>query len=245
MRKERTMGVRFNVNVTAKVLAAGMLISGGLVLLSGASFADEQSANSKVERKLDNFSTADDLGYIFGVAAAGLPTEAVQKPIATTTTTTTTTTTAPPVSDQAKAHFSAAVITEEPEKEVATATKTPESAEDCSQWKDLALEVGWPAEEWDRLNYVIWRESRCLPDVHNGLDPAGGSRGLIQINGFWCRKNQYTDYGYLQDNNVLETCEDLFDPRVNLAAGLAIWKYGEDRSGCGWSPWATRSTRWC
>jgi hypothetical protein len=43
---------------------------------------------------------------------------------------------------------------------------------------------------------------------------------------------------------VLETCEDLYDPLTNLTAGLNVWRYAEER-GCGWSPWATRKTKWC
>lgn len=115
----------------------------------------------------------------------------------------------------------------------------------CPQYYLLAKEIGWPSDQLERLDFVMWRESRCDASVHNKKDPAGGSRGLIQINGYWCRPNRFTDNGFLQDNDVLVTCDDLFDPRTNLSAGLAMYNYGIERSGCGWSPWSTRKSRWC
>lgn len=110
----------------------------------------------------------------------------------------------------------------------------------CGEWRPLALAVGWPAEEWPTLSYVLYRESRCNIGSHNKTDPASGSRGLMQINGYWCRPSKWTQAGWLQDRGILTTCEDLFTPEVNLRAGLAIWMYGEEKHGCGWrGPWAT------
>jgi hypothetical protein len=113
----------------------------------------------------------------------------------------------------------------------------------CPEWHELALRVGWDENELPKLSYVMWRESRCEPDAINSDDPASGSRGLIQINGFWCRKNQYTEKGWLQDQGILSTCEDLFDPETNLRAGLAIWLHGVDKHRCGWGPWAMKCRR--
>jgi hypothetical protein len=111
----------------------------------------------------------------------------------------------------------------------------------CGEWKELALAVGWPESEWDTLSYVIHRESRCHIDSHNATDPHSGSRGLMQINGYWCRPNQWTNNGWLQDKGILTTCDDLYNPEINLRAGLAIWQYGEEKHGCGWrGPWATK-----
>lgn len=114
---------------------------------------------------------------------------------------------------------------------------------DCGEWHDLAMSVGWPAEEWPTISFVIHRESRCNIDSWNRTDPASGSRGLMQINGSWCRPNRWNTNpaGWLGAQGILTSCEDLFDPEVNLRAGLAIWQYGEERYGCGWrGPWATR-----
>lgn len=110
----------------------------------------------------------------------------------------------------------------------------------CGEWRQLALAVGWPAEEWKTLSYVLHRESRCNIDSWNKTDTNGGSRGLMQVNGYWCKPNRWSPAGWLQDRGILKTCEDLFLPEVNLRAGLAIWMYGEAKHGCGWrGPWAT------
>lgn len=112
----------------------------------------------------------------------------------------------------------------------------------CGEWHDLAMAIGWPADQWATISYVLYRESRCNIDSWNKTDPASGSRGLMQINGSWCRPNRWNPHpaGWLGAQGILNSCDDLFDPQVNLRAGLAIWLYGEDRHGCGWrGPWAT------
>jgi hypothetical protein len=115
----------------------------------------------------------------------------------------------------------------------------------CGEWRELALMIGWPAEEWFTLSHVLYRESRCNVGSHNKTDPMSGSRGLMQINGYWCRPSKWTQAGWLQDRGVLSTCEDLYDPEVNLRAGLHIWMYGEEKHSCGWrGPWATPCDRY-
>jgi hypothetical protein len=115
----------------------------------------------------------------------------------------------------------------------------------CGEWRELALLVGWPVEQWPTLSHVLYRESRCSIGSHNKTDPMSGSRGLMQINGFWCRPSRYSPAGWLQEQGILSSCDDLYDPVINLRAGLAIWLYGEDRHGCGWrGPWATSCGRY-
>jgi hypothetical protein len=161
---------------------------------------------------------------LVGCGSSALETnlEASQEPperIATATTTTTTTTTTVPVFE-------------------------PDPDALCPEWHETALEAGWDEDELDRLDYVLWRESRCLPEVHNPTDPNSGSYGLSQVNGFWCNPSRYNPDGWLQAQGVLQHCTDLHDPVINLTAARAIYRYAQDR-GCGWSPWATRNTRWC
>jgi hypothetical protein len=108
----------------------------------------------------------------------------------------------------------------------------------CAPWMHAALSVGWPADQWSIVDRVMHRESRCTNTAFNDTDPNGGSWGLMQINGFWCKPNRWTEQGFLQDHGVLNSCDELFDPYVNLSAALAIWQYGEDQHGCGWkAPW--------
>lgn len=108
----------------------------------------------------------------------------------------------------------------------------------CGQWLDLALSVGWPLELWHQQSYVIWRESRCNFDSHYKADPMSGSRGLMQINGFWCRPNRWTDKGWLQDHGILNNCDDLFNPEINLRAAWAIYNYSAGKNNNGWNPWS-------
>lgn len=114
----------------------------------------------------------------------------------------------------------------------------------CPEWHETALEAGWQEEELERLDLVLWRESRCLPEAFNPQDPNGGSRGLSQVNQFWCKPTRYFPLGWLQTQGVLGACGELHDPVVNLTAARAIYEYAAAR-GCGWSPWSTRSARWC
>jgi hypothetical protein len=108
-----------------------------------------------------------------------------------------------------------------------------ESAPDwrCDEWMPLARVIGWPEEELPKLSYVIYRESRCRPDQHNPDDPMGGSNGLTQINQFWCKPTRYWPGGWLQTHDILDHCDELYDPRISLTASLALWE------NSGWTPW--------
>lgn len=108
----------------------------------------------------------------------------------------------------------------------------------CAGWIDLARFVGWREGQMETLKRVIFRESRCFPNAHNPNDPAGGSHGLMQINGFWCRPNRYWPEGYLQAFGIVETCDDLYEPAKNLRAGLLIYRYADRSYGNGWGPWS-------
>lgn len=89
----------------------------------------------------------------------------------------------------------------------------------CPQWEAEAIAQGWPIDQLDTLDHVMFRESRCLPDAHNTADPTRyGSRGLMQINGFWV-------YRFELD------ADRLFEPAYNLRVALLAY------SASGWSPW--------
>jgi len=110
----------------------------------------------------------------------------------------------------------------------------------CGEYHDLAIQAGWPESQWSTLSYVMYRESRCNTLAHNKFDANGGSRGLIQINGYWCKKSRYSANGWLQDKSILNTCDDLYQPLTNLRAGWAMWQYSQEHNRCGWRPWSTR-----
>jgi hypothetical protein len=107
----------------------------------------------------------------------------------------------------------------------------------CGQWFDEALEAGWSADQWPILDAIMWRESRCQPDVYNGRG-RDKSYGLLQLNvrahRSWVRP--------LVDGDFTR----LWDPVTNLTVGRALFDRAEQQMGCGWKPWVTRKTRgWC
>ena len=102
----------------------------------------------------------------------------------------------------------------------------------CKQFSALAVNLGWPQNERTVLESVMFRESRCIPNAYNSKDPNGGSRGLMQINGFWTP--------WLIERGLITSKENLLQADVNLRAGLAIYNYGVERHGYGWGPWSTK-----
>jgi hypothetical protein len=60
---------------------------------------------------------------------------------------------------------------------------------------------------------------------------------LFQINRFWCLPNRYSPQGWLQAQGILDECEDLYDPMVNVRAMKAIFDYSVEANGNGWQPW--------
>lgn len=114
-----------------------------------------------------------------------------------------------------------------------TTTTLPALVTTCTQVASLALAEGLPPSELETALRVAVRESRCTSDAHNASDPNGGSYGIYQINGFWCRPNTNWPTGWLQAKGIVTNCEDLYTPTVNTRAMVAIW------TNSGWSPWKT------
>ena len=102
----------------------------------------------------------------------------------------------------------------------------------CEQFSALAVNIGWPLDQRTVLESIIYRESRCNPSAVNRKDPNGGSRGLMQINGFWNK--------WLIERGIIERPKDLLHAQTNLRAGLEIYNYGVERYGFGWGPWSTK-----
>ena len=116
-----------------------------------------------------------------------------------------------------------------------TTTKTtlpPYTHPECVEYLALAVTLGWESEHLPMLERVMWKESRCQPHQLNASDPNGGSLGLTQVNKFWCLPSRYYPDGYLQEMQIVTTCEQLYEPLINLNAALAIFEYAD-----GWSQW--------
>lgn len=105
----------------------------------------------------------------------------------------------------------------------------------CPQFFGIALGAGWPASDWQRLDYVMWRESRCNPGVYNGKG-RDNSYGLMQLNMLAHRGW----VGPLVGGNF----SLLFDPATNLGIARELFRRAGSY-GCPWRPWTTRSTAWC
>jgi len=114
-----------------------------------------------------------------------------------------------------------------------TTTTMPALVTTCTQVATLALAEGLPQSELETALRVATRESRCTSDAFNAYDTNGGSYSIYQINGYWCRPNEYWPIGWLQAKGIVETCTDLFDPTINTRAMVAIWR------NSGWLPWTT------
>lgn len=196
------------------------------------------------------------LKLFLGSLLAGAIAFAVQEPTPTEPVTTTTTSAParvalnPPTTTTTTTTMPATTTT----TTITTTTTLPQKRQQIrrvayrhQRWIDLARSIGWPTEQLAHLDYVIERESRGKPDAWNRDDPMGGSRGLTQVNGFWCKRTKYNDHdaGFLAKAGVLDSCDDLFDPEVNLRAALTMWTYGVEEHGCGWGPWRTKGWNPC
>ena len=91
----------------------------------------------------------------------------------------------------------------------------------CGQWHDIALLIGWPAEEWPTLSRVLYRESRCIPSAWNGHDA-----GLTQVNQI--HREWISQMG-------LTFPDSMFNPVENLRFALSLW------NSSGWRPWKSTS----
>lgn len=142
---------------------------------------------------------AVDAGLQVEVAATAQPQE--RATTVATTTTTTTTTVLPIVYPPA-----------------------PETAK-CPQWWELAQQAGFTYDELEHaLDRIMWRESRCQPEVRSRT----ADSGLLQINDI--------HLDWLADHGI--TAELLFDPWWNLVAGRMV---ADQAISYGWrwtQPWS-------
>ena len=106
-----------------------------------------------------------------------------------------------------------------------TTTNTTTLPKGCAEYVADAITAGWPADQAPMLARVMFRESRCTPTAYNGKDMAGGSYGLMQING--------QHKAWLIKQGFITSLDDLFVPSVNLRVSAHLY------SMVGWSAWAS------
>lgn len=87
----------------------------------------------------------------------------------------------------------------------------------CGEHRSLALEIGWPKEEWDTLSQIMWRESKCQSMAWSGSDA-----GLMQIN------KVHTEWAAMMG---WKWPDDLFVAENNLTFAYRLWVES------GWKPW--------
>jgi hypothetical protein len=109
----------------------------------------------------------------------------------------------------------------------------------CEEWGPMMLEEGWPADReiLETALGIMYRESRCQPDADSGPD-----HGLFQINRFWS-SDRSNPPNWLAAQGIAQTHDELFDPRTNIRAALAIYNYSCERNGLDrcFAPWTTWS----
>jgi hypothetical protein len=109
----------------------------------------------------------------------------------------------------------------------------------CQEWLPMMLEEGWaPDKEMlETALYIMYRESRCQPDADSGPD-----HGLFQVNVFWT-SDRSNPPNWLAAQGIAQTHDQLFDPRTNIRAALAIYNYSCNRNGADrcFAPWTTWS----
>ena len=98
----------------------------------------------------------------------------------------------------------------------------------CSEMIGFAA-VYFDADELPIVDEIMWRESRCLPDVVSKSDDLG----LMQINWpIWA--DTINSQGFYRD--------DLFNPAVNLQWAWLIANEAERLGWCRWQPWSASGT---
>lgn len=103
----------------------------------------------------------------------------------------------------------------------------------CPQFYHVALQTGWTNDQWEQLDRLIYRESRCIPTACGVTDSPHLRKcrdwGLLQINDYsW--KTKIRSMGLQM--------EDMHDPFWNLFFARVLFDVAELEYGCGWQPWS-------
>ncbi len=100
----------------------------------------------------------------------------------------------------------------------------------CGEHYDTAIRSGWTPEEWPKLQKIMYRESRCLPNACSPSDSGRVCRdwGLMQINEYSWRRHIISQ-GYQMS--------DMHDPYLNLKFARWIYELEVSNRGTGWGAW--------
>lgn len=110
----------------------------------------------------------------------------------------------------------------------------------CPNLLPYTQAAGFPREDWEHVDYLAWRESRCATTgdgefrcAWNKTDPAGGSLGPLQVNASWAKPNRWNPNpaGYLGNLGIVTDVQQLCQWDKNLLASYAIYEYNIDTHG--------------
>jgi len=122
----------------------------------------------------------------------------------------------------------------------ATAEFTPQKApagSRCPQHYNAAMAAGWTHAQWSKIDFIMWRESRCIPTAYNGRG-RDNSYGLMQLN----MKAHRSWVGPLVGWDFTQ----LYNPTTNLRVAKQLYDRARPMFGCGFQPWKTTKQRhWC
>jgi hypothetical protein len=99
----------------------------------------------------------------------------------------------------------------------------------CYEWLGLAVAQGWTntPEVLEKLGRIIFRESRCIPQIVSKTS----DHGLSQIN-----ETVHRDYVESVYGEPFEVA--MADPAKNLAFAWRLYSGREASGRCGWKPWS-------
>lgn len=104
----------------------------------------------------------------------------------------------------------------------------------CPQWRRLALRVGFSDRDYNKLDYIIWRESRCAPGAVN-VNYHG--RGMVTRDWGLTQVNDYSWITFLRNRNIVTKSTQLLKPKENLEAAKALYDYSKSFHGDPWLQW--------
>lgn len=116
-------------------------------------------------------------------------------------------------------------------------TSTQAAGFKCPKAMALALQAGFHKRDLPKLDYIIYRESRCRPQAvgyNKRKDGTVWSRdyGLTQI-------NDYSWITYLRNKRIVKQSLQLLEPLTNLRAAKALFDYSKKEGLDPWHQWRT------
>ena len=99
----------------------------------------------------------------------------------------------------------------------------------CQEWLPIAVSVGWPNDQkmLEKLARLMWKESRCLPNVISDSN----DHGLTQI-------NARTHRAWVEELFAMPLEQSMADPTLNLRFAYLLWESVTETGRCGFDPWS-------